>query len=176
MKVLAGRRPSAAGVIAVVALVCAMSGTAVASSAALHNGDKLIKKHTLSGNRLRNHTVTSTQVRQPVWHALTLENGWAADDAAHYGTPSYAIDDQGFVHLRGAITGAAATAGTFPNLPAGYRPGESFVQLPVASNNGANDPQTAVIIVENGGDVLALGGKPANLDFVSLAGASFPAG
>jgi hypothetical protein len=47
--------------VAVTALVLAASGTAVAMSH-LVNGDKLIKKGSLSGNRLRNHTITGTQV------------------------------------------------------------------------------------------------------------------
>lgn len=55
------RRPSAAMVVSIVALVVAMSGTAIAASH-LVSGDKLIKKHSLSGNRLRNHTITRTQV------------------------------------------------------------------------------------------------------------------
>ena len=46
--------------VALTALVVAMSGTAIA--AGLVNGDKLIRKHSLSGNRLRNHTITGTQV------------------------------------------------------------------------------------------------------------------
>lgn len=176
MRFLAGRRPSAAGVIAVAALVCAMSGTAVASSTALHNGDKLIKKHTLSGNRLRSHTLTATQLKQPVWHTMTLENGWVAYDTVTYGTPAYAIDDQGFVHFRGAIKGDSAHSGTLASLPAGFRPAESRDWLPVASNTGKSDPQSAALIVENTGDVLALAGAGANLDFVSLAGVTFPAG
>lgn len=48
-------------VLAILALVIAASGTAVAASK-LANGDKLIKKGTLSGNRLRKHTVTGTQI------------------------------------------------------------------------------------------------------------------
>jgi hypothetical protein len=44
----------------VTALVFAASGTAAA--AGLLSGDKLIKKHSLSGNRLRNHTITGTQI------------------------------------------------------------------------------------------------------------------
>ena len=43
------------------ALVFAVSGSALAASS-LVNGDGLIKKHSLSGNRLRNHTITATQV------------------------------------------------------------------------------------------------------------------
>jgi hypothetical protein len=48
-------------VVSMAALVIAASGTAVAATS-LVKGDKLIKKHSLSGNRLRNHTITGTQV------------------------------------------------------------------------------------------------------------------
>ncbi|HXO07538.1 MAG TPA: hypothetical protein VN880_05875 [Solirubrobacteraceae bacterium] len=48
-------------ILAIVALVVAASGTAVAATK-LANGDKLIKKGTLSGNRLRKHTLTGTQI------------------------------------------------------------------------------------------------------------------
>jgi hypothetical protein len=47
-------------VVAIAALVVAASGTAVAAS--LVNGDRLIASRSLSGNRLRNHTITGTQV------------------------------------------------------------------------------------------------------------------
>lgn len=49
-------------VTAVAALVVAASGTAVAASN-LTSGDSLIAKHSLSGNRLRNHTITGKQVK-----------------------------------------------------------------------------------------------------------------
>jgi hypothetical protein len=62
MKDLSRRRPSAAMVVAVIALVVAMSGTAVAASH-LVDGDSLIKKASLSGNRLRAHTLTGLQLR-----------------------------------------------------------------------------------------------------------------
>jgi hypothetical protein len=52
-------KPSA--VLAILALVVAASGTAIAATK-LTNGDKLIKKGTLSGNRLRKHTLTGTQI------------------------------------------------------------------------------------------------------------------
>jgi tail collar domain len=56
-----GRKPSAALVVAVVALAVALSGTAIAASGRV-SGDKLIKKGSLSGNRLRSHTLTGKQV------------------------------------------------------------------------------------------------------------------
>jgi hypothetical protein len=54
-------RPSPALVVAFIALIFAMAGSAQAS---LHliSGDSMIKKASLSGNRLRAHTVTGTQV------------------------------------------------------------------------------------------------------------------
>lgn len=61
MKRVIGRRPSASMLVAVIALFVAASGTAVAAGN-LISGDHLIKKHSLSGNRLRNHTITGTQV------------------------------------------------------------------------------------------------------------------
>ncbi len=62
MKQMFAKRPSGAMVVAIVALVVAATGTAVAASSG--NGDKLIKKGTLSGNRLRNDTVGGKQVKE----------------------------------------------------------------------------------------------------------------
>ena len=61
MKAVLCRRPSAAMVVAMIALVVAASGTAIAATN-LVSGDKLIKKGSLSGNRLRKHTLTGTQI------------------------------------------------------------------------------------------------------------------
>lgn len=55
------RKPSASMVVAILALVVAASGTAIAAGH-LTSGDKLIKKRSLSGDRLRNHTITGKQV------------------------------------------------------------------------------------------------------------------
>jgi len=56
------RKPSAAMVVAIVALVVAASGTAVAASK-LVSGDSLIKKNSLSGNRLRDGSVTAGKIK-----------------------------------------------------------------------------------------------------------------
>jgi hypothetical protein len=56
------RRPSAAMVVAIIALVVAASGTAVAAGEHV-DGDSLIKKGSLSGNRLRDHTLTGLQIK-----------------------------------------------------------------------------------------------------------------
>ena len=62
MAQLRRRRPSGALVVAILALVVAASGTAVAASR-LVSGDSLIKKHSLSGDRLRNETITGKEIR-----------------------------------------------------------------------------------------------------------------
>src|SRR5437764_730885 len=72
MQRLFRRRPSGAMVVAIIALVVAASGSAVAATEVVKivNGDKLIAKGTLSGNRLRPHTIGGTQIRG---HALTAK-------------------------------------------------------------------------------------------------------
>jgi hypothetical protein len=62
MRQLGRRRPSAGVVIGVIALVVATSGTAFAAGQ-LVNGDSLIKKNSLSGDRLRNDTITGRQIK-----------------------------------------------------------------------------------------------------------------
>jgi hypothetical protein len=54
------RMPSPSMAVALVALVVAVCGTAIA--AAQMSGDKLIKRHSLSGNRLRGHTLGGAQI------------------------------------------------------------------------------------------------------------------
>jgi hypothetical protein len=61
MQAFVRRRPSAPMVVAVIALILAASGSAIAASS-LVNGDKLIKKRSLSANRLRDHTLTGRQI------------------------------------------------------------------------------------------------------------------
>lgn len=56
------RKPSPAMLVALCALLVALGGTAIAAST-LVKGDKLIKKRSLSGNRLRKHTLTATEIK-----------------------------------------------------------------------------------------------------------------
>src|SRR5205823_837790 len=59
---LGRRRPSAALVVAIIALIVAASGTALAAGR-LVSGDSLIRRHSLSGDRLRNGTITGQQIK-----------------------------------------------------------------------------------------------------------------
>jgi hypothetical protein len=87
------KRPSPALAVAVIALVFAMTGTAVAA-ASMSSGDKVIKKHSLSGNRLRNRTLTGTQIDVSklgtVPHAQTAGSALSAHAATIAGTANVA--------------------------------------------------------------------------------------
>ena len=78
-------------VVAVIALVVAASGTAVAATQ-LQNGDSLIKKNSLSGNRLRARTITGRQIKLSslgtVPSATNAVNAQNAQNAATVGGQS----------------------------------------------------------------------------------------
>jgi hypothetical protein len=195
MKLSSIKRPTPAMAVAVGALVVALSGSAAVASGALQNGNKLIAKNTLSGNRLKNNSVTGKQINAGtlgtvpvatslaplVWNNLTLVNGWVNYPTGllllgGYAPPQYAIDGQGFVHLRGGLSGASKTSGVIASLPSGFRPAAGNTWLPVASTNGSSDPQTADIDVTSAGNITAYAGSGATLKFVSLDGVEFYAG
>ncbi len=54
-------KPTASMVVAILALVVATTGSAIAAGH-LVNGDKLIKKGSLSGNRIHAHSITGKQI------------------------------------------------------------------------------------------------------------------
>ncbi len=93
------RRPSASMVVAIAALIFAVSGTAAAAGGLL-KGDKLIKKGSLSGNRLRKHTITGTQVNlkklgkvpsaKNADHATTANTALSANTATNATNASHA--------------------------------------------------------------------------------------
>jgi hypothetical protein len=111
-------------VVAITALVVAASGTAVAATK-LASGDSLIKKSSLSGNRLRNHSVAGSKIKlgslgtvPRAAHASTADTatnatntttaGSAAIAKLSYVTATFAVPDDGT-----AATGTASCpAGT----------------------------------------------------------------
>lgn len=107
------RRPSASMIVALVALVVAMSGSAVAASR-LVNGDKLIRKRTLSGNRLRKHTLTGTQINlkklgtvPKAKSAASARHAASADTAGH----ATSADTAGHATSADSATNAASLGG-----------------------------------------------------------------
>jgi hypothetical protein len=116
---LRGRRsPSAAMVVAIIALVVAASGTAVAASQ-LVDGDSLIKKDSLSGNRLRHGTVTGKQIKVSslgeVPSAKTAANAQelGGRPASAYALGSSTVAGSGLVTASGGQTAKLASFGPF---------------------------------------------------------------
>ncbi len=110
------RRPSGAIVISIVALVIAASGSAVAASR-LVSGDSLIKKRSLSGDRLRNQTLTGKQIRlSSLGQVPSAKN---ADDLGGHPASAYALAGtstgirSGLVTANGGQTVKMASFGPF---------------------------------------------------------------
>jgi len=90
------RRPSAAMVVAIVALVVAMTGSAVAGPLKKLIAGSSIKKHSIAGNRLVNHTLTGQQINLKklgtVPAAKQAASAKTATTAADATTASNALD------------------------------------------------------------------------------------
>jgi hypothetical protein len=96
-------------VVASVALIVALGGTAFAGPLAhlakLVNGDSLIKKGTLSGNRLRNHTLTATQINLS---ELGVVPSAAAATNARFATSAATATNAGHANVADSATTATS--------------------------------------------------------------------
>ena len=114
MKKLLLRKPSASMVVAMAALIIGASGTAVAASR-LVAGDSLITKHSLSGNRLRNHTITGVQVNvntlAKVPSAANADHATTANSANTAGTATNAANATNATNLGGQPASSYLTTG-----------------------------------------------------------------
>jgi hypothetical protein len=114
MKNVRLRRPSPAMLVALAALVLALGGTAVAKFGPF-KGDKIIKKRSLSGNRLKNHTLTGNQIKLStlgkVPSAGSADNATSAGNASNLGgTPAAAFQRAGDIMTAGvSVTPTTAT-------------------------------------------------------------------
>lgn len=83
-----------------------------------------------------NVQVSGGEILQDTWVGVTFQNSWA-DFGAGRTDASYMKDKQGFIHLKGEITGGTTTDGTVIfQLPTGFRPNEEFEQ-PIVYDNGS---------------------------------------
>ena len=174
------RRPSPVTVALLVALLLVVGGTSYAAGKS--SGNALIKKSSLSGNRLKPDTVAGKQVKESALarvpraaladkvvpvprNPIPLDSNWAAGTEQNL-PPTYGVDAQGWVHLEGAVkrTGTGTAIG---RLPAGARPG-AFIYVPVHTLNG--EPGT--IWIDPEGAIVFVSGTP---NFVSLDGVDFRA-
>ena len=181
-------RSPATTVLAVVALVVALCGTSFAGYAAgKAEGDSVIKKRSLSGNRLKADTLTGKQVQEsslgavprataadragladtvpaPAFHPLALGPDIVPNSQNR--PPGWRKDASGFVHLEGAV-GFDAAQEVIATLPPEARPAARATFL-VNQQGGP-----AIVQVQADG-VLGLG--DGNTNTLALDAISFYAG
>lgn len=130
MKLSCIARPTATTVLAVGTLVVALSGTAVATGA-LKSGNSVIKKHSLSGNRLKNNTVTGAQVKEgslgKVPSAASADHATSADSAT---TAQTANSANTATTADSATTANSATTATTATT-AQHLPALNWIALPL---------------------------------------------
>jgi hypothetical protein len=127
MKVLLLRRPSASMVVALGALIVAASGTAIAASK-LVAGDSLVKRNSLSGDRLRSHSVSGTQINlRKLGKVPTARNADHASVAQSSANAVNAQDAQLATNAKNATNAASAfNASNADNL--GGQPPSAFLR------------------------------------------------
>jgi hypothetical protein len=159
------KRPSPSLAVALVALVISLAGTAVAATQ-LVSGDKLIKKGSLSGDRLRKHTLTGSEINLSrlgkVPSAGTADVAANATNANHASTADTAT--------------TAALANQLPPL--------NWVPLPLINGwvdyHSPGDPRTPAAAVDAQGIVHLRGaiknasGGTANTQFASMPSQFLP--
>jgi hypothetical protein len=94
-------------IVALIALLIALSGTAVAASGVI-NGSK-IKNGTIAGQKLKKHTLTGTQIN--LAKLGTVPSAAAADHAASAGTATTAASAANASKLGGLAPGAFVQGG-----------------------------------------------------------------
>jgi hypothetical protein len=109
----------------------------------------------------------AVQAASPVWHNLTLLNGWHYGGSGAYHAAFYK-DSGGVVHLRGSVAGS--TELVF-QLPRGDRPAHTLFILVYA----INDTLGALEVDSNGQAKLFDNNSGSNVGtYSSLDGVSFP--
>jgi hypothetical protein len=151
------KRPSPGTVIATIALFVALGGVAVA----------------LPGR----NSVNNGDVKDLKFKGLTLKNGW---DGGSFNTrsPAVAIDAQGVVHFKGAMSQSAGSNTNAFNLPAKYRQKQNkflYVTVDMCDSSTGRliiNPNGTVNVQTDIDDHVAGADTDAQC-FTSLEGASF---
>ncbi len=173
-------RPSPAIIAAALVLVAALAGTALAGPGPTANTAgkagkalKLAKKNKKAINNIELTPGPAGQdgkdgadgadavIPAPVYKPLALQNGWTTNAA--YFSPSYSVDAQGLVRLRGLVI--PGTGVVITTLPAEARPSK-ITQVPIYSGNG----DATGLFIQPDGQVSANSGLSAAL---SLDGVTF---
>jgi hypothetical protein len=101
------------------------------------------------------------------WTNAKLKNGWTTANPVN-GTPGYAKDSLGVVHLRGSLASGVNATTAFV-LPKGLRPTHDL-ELPAFTSTSTS----GAVGIDRNGDVVPFGSGVSA--FTSLGGLSFVAG
>lgn len=103
-----------------------------------------IANDTVTGTDIKDGTITDDDIDGLDWHNFNLLNEWQNENG-DLRPPAWAIDHQGVIHLRGAISGGDTTS--FARLPIPVRPTTS---LYVSTTLGDNRAPGRIVISPNG--------------------------
>jgi hypothetical protein len=137
------RRPSAAMVVAVIALSVAMSASAVA----LPGSDT-------GSTAKRVSDVAPEAYREVGSDGNPVFLNGCSNVGGVYETAAFFRDRQGIVHLKGAVT-CPGTSQTAFQLPPGYRPADNKVHVELSIVQGAADGDGQVFVTGHEGAVAA---------------------
>ena len=133
------RRPSAALVVSIVALIVALGGTAVAAT---QIDGASIKVKSIPGNRLKSNTLTGTQIKESTLKTVPSAFGaFAANKATTAKTADSATTAKTATTATTANTAnVAANANQLGGVgPAGYVSSSKVIRFSVAMNKGDAD-------------------------------------
>jgi len=98
-----------------------------------------------------NVQISGGEILQDSWSAATFQNGWANAGGIRTDA-SYMKDRQGFIHLKGEVSGGTITDGTVIfQLPFGYRPNETF-ENPIVYDDGTGSRVIGSLQIDSVGD------------------------
>jgi hypothetical protein len=199
----AAKRLSYANVAATLALILSMSGGALAARHYLIDSRSQINPRVLRSLRGPSGATGATGPEGPrgvagphgddgrpgrdgrdakpatiapvAWTPLTLEHGWEVGDTTE-GIPEFTKDAQGFVHLKGTISGELSKSMQFAVLPEGFRPPTEAILTRATGTNVRAEEALIDIGIDGGGAMFAEPGAGNNEHLVSLEGVTFYAG
>jgi hypothetical protein len=181
MKGLLARRPSPAMVVALIALICALTGTAWAALGKNSVGTKQLKKNAVTTAKIKKDAVTGAKVKESTLATVpsaSVANSLSPLEATHIvgapGEPGFEggssnlsfpgvqlnpvgfyKDHEGIVHLQGiAQVGKGASITPIFTLPPGFRPASGHV----------------VIFEQTFEDAAVIGGSSTFLEGIDLSG------
>jgi hypothetical protein len=191
-------KPGASVLVAVAALMIGLEAPAMAHQVnvvAHRISGTSITEHSIAGNRLINNTLTGTQIKESTlgvvplatkantlpplkWHEITpaqFQGFWANYSTVNESRrAAYAVDAQGIVHLRGAISGGTEGTTAFM-LPAALLPAGGQIDV----TDAVHSQGTGLLVIDSTNGVEPFDGASTPGDatvYTSLDGVTFSPG